>query len=63
MKITDNQGEEITITNLGASIIMVSEFLKYMHLSKHPSVQRMEKQRIAYWQDIYDKLLQLKETF
>lgn len=56
MKITDLRGLSIEVTNLDKAIEQTENFKDLHHV---PPVES-DKERQAYWRDIYQKLLQLK---
>lgn len=56
MKITDLNGLEITVTDLDKAIEQAELFKDMHHVPPVPS----DKERQAYWNDIYKKLLELK---
>jgi hypothetical protein len=57
MEITDINGCLITVTDLEAAIKQADEYRHYKHKDK--SYSDFEKQRNAYWTDIYHKLLEI----
>jgi len=59
MQITDLNGDAIKITDLPRAIQQAEEFIGYRHTDK--SLQAMDARLCAYWTDIYNKLLQLKQ--
>lgn len=56
MKITDLNGQEITVTDLDKAIEQAELFKDMHHVPPVPS----DKERQQYWTDIYNKLLELK---
>lgn len=56
MKITDLKGQEITVTDLDKAIAQTELFKDMHHVPPVPS----DKERQEYWNDIYNKLLELK---
>ncbi|WP_454045045.1 3-isopropylmalate dehydratase [Chryseobacterium sp. Marseille-Q8038] len=56
MKITDLNGLEITVTDLDKAIEQAELFKDMHHVPPVPS----DKERQAYWNDIYKKFLELK---
>ena len=62
MEITDSQGMVITVTDIEASIAMVEDFISYSHIDADEGIRRFDEQRKAYWTDIHEKLLQLKNS-
>jgi hypothetical protein len=56
MKVTDLNGFDIEVTNLREAIKQAKNFKDLQH---DPPVQS-DKQRQAYWKDLYRKLLTLK---
>ena len=62
MQITDLEGRVIAVTDLEAAIAQVEEFMRYHHIDSNEGLQRLEAQRLRYWQDIYNKLLELRKT-
>jgi len=58
MKITDLNGQEITVTDLKAAIAQAAAYKEYQH---EPPVPIADKRQQAYWTDIYNKLIQLQK--
>ena len=58
MEITDNRGATITVTNLTRAIQQASLLKSFRHIDT--SFQQSDKDRRAYWKDIYQKLLALR---
>lgn len=56
MKITDLKGCQLKVTDLDKAIEQ-AEYFKDCH---HVPPVESDKERQAYWRDIYEKLLQLK---
>jgi len=56
IKITDLNGFELEIGNLQLAIMQADDNRHYKHLD--PQYQQADEQRQAYWQDIYQKLIQ-----
>lgn len=56
MKITDLKGLQIEVTDLDKAIEQAENFKELHHVPPAES----DKERQAYWRDIYQKLLQLK---
>lgn len=56
MKITDINGCEITVTDLDQAIEKAEYFKDCEHIPPVPS----DKERQAYWRDMYNKLIALK---
>jgi len=56
MKITDLNGFEITVTDLANAIQQAENFKDLHHNPPVPS----DRERQEYWNDIYNKLLELK---
>ncbi len=59
MFITDNKGEQIKVTDLDASLRQVELFVNLTH--EDHSFITLDTELKAYWQDIQQKLLALKE--
>jgi hypothetical protein len=57
LKITDLNGFELEIDNLQLAIMQADDNRHYRHLD--PQHQQADEQRQAYWNDIYQKLIQL----
>ncbi len=58
MKIKDLDGEEITVSDLDLAIMQADD---YRHITTiDPEQLAFAIQRQAYWEDIYQKLLNLK---
>lgn len=57
LKIKDLNGFELEIDNLQLAIMQVDDYRYYQHLD--PKYQQADEQRQAYWNDIYQKLVQL----
>ncbi len=58
MIITDLNGKAIHITNLDKALKQANDFRKYKHTED--IYQRLDKERKAYWEDMYKKLKQLE---
>lgn len=56
MKITDLNGLEITVTDLGKAIKQADLFKDFRHFPQVP----YDTVRQQYWTDVYNKLLELK---
>ncbi len=57
LKITDLNGYELEIDNLLLAIMQADDYRHYQRLD--PKYRETDAKRRAYWQDIYQKLLQL----
>ncbi|HRB71479.1 MAG TPA: 3-isopropylmalate dehydratase [Flavobacterium sp.] len=57
MKVTDLNGCDLEVTDLENAIEKTGWYKEYQHI---PPVES-DKQRQAYWSDLHDKLLKLKE--
>lgn len=57
LKITDLNGIELEIENLQLAIMQVDDYRHYEHLD--PQYQQANENQKAYWEDIYQKLIQL----
>ncbi len=57
MKIRDKAGEWIEVTDLEKAIEKTGWFKEYQH---DPPAES-DKERQAYWRDLHEKLLELKE--
>lgn len=60
MNIKDNNGQVITVTDLTAAITQAALFKGFEHVNATPEQQEADAKRKAYWADIHNKLLQLK---
>ena len=58
MKITDLNGQEITVTDLNAAIAQAADFKDCRHDSPEPVADSRQQ---AYWTDIYKKLIHLQK--
>ena len=56
MKITDLNGEEITVTDLNKAIAQADSFRGLRH--QDPAHENRDKYLHAYWHDVYEKLQQ-----
>lgn len=59
MFITDNKNKRIEVTDLDASLQQVEVFVNLTH--EDPSFITLDAELKAYWQDVQQKLLALKE--
>ena len=57
MKITDKNGQEIEVTDLPAALAQAAFFKDCHHVPPEPVA---DKRQQAYWMDIYQKLIDLK---
>jgi len=57
LKITDLNGFELEIDNLQLAIMQADDYRYYEHLD--PKYKEADAQRKAYWEDLYQKLIQL----
>lgn len=58
MKITDLNGVELEVDDLQLAIMQADDYRHFEHFN--PDLIDLAKQRRAYWEDIYQKLLQLR---
>lgn len=58
MKITDLNGQEITVTDLNAAIAQAADFKDCRHDPPEPIADSRQQ---TYWTDIYHKLIQLQK--
>ena len=58
LKITDRNGFEIEIENLQLAIMQADDYRHYTHLD--PKHRQADERQKAYWEDVYQKLLQLQ---
>jgi hypothetical protein len=58
MTITDQNGKIITIENLELAILQADDYRNYKHVE--PSFKSLDEGLQAYWEDVYQKLLQLR---
>lgn len=56
MQIIDLEGKEIKVTDLDKAIEQADTFR-----NMGDEADEFEKERKAYWQDLYDKLIKLKQ--
>ena len=59
MKIIDLKGKEITVTDLELAIMQTDDYRHYRHTD--PSFTELDEGLQAYWDDVYQKLLRLKD--
>jgi hypothetical protein len=57
LTITDLNGFELEIDNLQLAIMQADDYRHYQHLD--PKHKEADAQRKAYWDDLYQKLIQL----
>jgi hypothetical protein len=62
MELTDLEGRIFTINDIDGTIALVAEFLNYGTSGIFPSLQRLDEQRLRYWNDFYAKLLTLQSA-
>lgn len=58
MKIIDLECKEITITDLELAIMQADDYRHYRHTD--PSFKTLDEGLQANWEDVYQKLLRLK---
>lgn len=58
MTVTDLYGKELFITDLQKAINQAEKFKEYRHADN--TYQNIDKERSAYWSDLYNKLCELK---
>lgn len=58
MKIIDLNDKEIVVTDLDLAIMQADDYRHFNH--NDPSFKRLDEGLQAYWEDIYQKLLGLK---
>lgn len=58
MTITDQNGKIITIENLELAIMQADDYRHYRHVD--PSFKLLDEGLQAYWEDVYQKLVQLR---
>ena len=58
MTIIDNNGKTITVENLDLAIMQADDYRHYSHVD--PSFKSGDEGLQAYWEDIYQKLLRLR---
>lgn len=59
MKITDNEGREIIVTDLPAAIEQADFFKGLAYEEQTPEAIAASNERQTYWNDIHQKLLKL----
>lgn len=57
MKITDLNGFVLEIENLQLAIMQADDYRHYEHTD--PTNKAEDEKRKAYWEDVYQKLIQL----
>ncbi|PSK90846.1 hypothetical protein [Taibaiella chishuiensis] len=62
MYITDQNGKQVEVTDLKAAIKQAKMFKGLRHVDASPERASADDQIQAYWQDIYEKLLQLQSN-
>ena len=60
MKIKDLNGCDVEVENLQLAIMQADDYSHYEHFD--PKYKEADAERKIYWQDIYQKLVQLRET-
>lgn len=58
MKITDINGFDIEIDDLQLAIMQADDYRHMKHFD--PALQAADAKRQTYWEDIYQKLIQLQ---
>ncbi|QEM06184.1 hypothetical protein DIU31_022680 [Mucilaginibacter rubeus] len=58
MKIVDINGKIITVENLDLAILQADDYRHYRHAN--PSFKSLDEGLQAYWEDVYQKLLRLR---
>jgi hypothetical protein len=58
MTIVDQNGKIITVENLDSAILQADDYRNYRHVD--PSFKSLDEGLQAYWEDVYQKLLTLK---
>ncbi|WP_345947715.1 hypothetical protein ABDD95_12735 [Mucilaginibacter sp. PAMB04274] len=59
MQITDNTGKVIEVENLDLALMQADDYRHFRHFDT--AFAETDQKSQIYWQDIYDKLLLLKE--
>ncbi|MBB6107743.1 hypothetical protein SAMN05421821_101341 [Mucilaginibacter lappiensis] len=59
MKIIDLNGKEITVTDLELAILQADDYRHYQHVD--PSFSVLDEGLKAYWEDVYQKLIRLRD--
>lgn len=60
MKITDQNGQQIEITDLNKAVAQANSFRTFCH--QGPAQENQDRYLQAYWQDVYEKLLLLHSS-
>lgn len=58
MKIIDLEGKEMIVTDLELAIMQADDYRHYRHTD--PSFKLLDEGLQTYWEDVYQKLLILK---
>lgn len=58
MSIVDIEGKKITVTDLDKAITDAEQFTKYRHTDK--TYAKLDERNFKYWNDIHNKLIDLK---
>jgi hypothetical protein len=58
MKIVDNNGKVIEVGNLDLALMQADDFRHYKHTDNR--FAQLDEHLNAYWEDIYQQLLQIK---
>lgn len=59
MKIIDLDGKVIEIENLDLAIRQADDYRHYQHTDA--AFMELDKKQQTYWQDVYEKLLKLRQ--
>lgn len=59
MKVVDTNGKEIVVTDLNKAIEQADLFRGFKH--QDTGFEKFDEQQHRYWNDIYQKLLELKK--
>lgn len=63
MKIKDLYGKEVTITDMDEAIAQTDMFRGISHADATAEQSESDRERKAYWTDLYEKLLELQSAF
>jgi hypothetical protein len=59
IRIKDKNGENFEVANLTQAIEQADYFRNFTHMDK--LFEKFDKERQAYWQDLYEKLLAIND--
>lgn len=59
IQVKDKDGKNITVTNLPEALKQADYFRDFVHTDK--AFKRFDQERQVYWQDLYEKLVNISD--